>query len=379
MQKRILQVTTVANTLNAFLLPFAKAFKEQGWQVDAAASNIFKFEQVVAEHNHCFDINFCRNPLKLKQLYQSLKQVRLLLKEQKYDVVHVHTPIAAFLTRIASVGIKQTKIFYTAHGFHYIKSNPMWKNILFYLAEKLPGLLTCHLFVINTDDYAFAIKNHILPKDKVTYIHGIGVNHNSYKFSDADSNVIRNELAISNDSFVLLQVAELNDNKNHRIVINAIALFKDKYPDSDIYYIVVGEGPLISALKEQVEALHLSKEVKFIGQRNDISKLLSACDILTLSSKREGLPRCILEAMCVNKPIIASKIRGCTDLLSTGAGILVDVDNAYQWFQAIELLYSNQKLCEEMGLIGGQLIEEQYQQEKIIDTVIKVYQREFAL
>ena len=370
---KILQVSTIATTINSFLLPFAKKFKSQGWIVDAAASNIFQYESIVNEHDNCFDIDFCRNPFKLKQLYQSLKQIRTLLKEQQYDVVHVHTPIAAFLTRLAAVGLTKTKVFYTAHGFHYINTNPKWKNALFYLSEKLAGYKTDHLFVINQDDYQFAIEKKILPENKITLIHGIGVDLARYKIDEQARVDIRNQLQLSDDCFMLLQIAELNHNKNHTIVLQALALFKQMYSDSDIRYVVVGEGILKENLQQQANLLGLSNIVQFLGRRSDVPSLLSACDALSLSSKREGLPRCMLEAMCVKRPIIASKIRGCTDLLSSGAGVLVEYNNVEQWTKAIEQLYIYPEQRNKMGNIGYQLINNYYQQQKVVVTVLDVY------
>ena len=372
---KILQVTTVSVTLNAFLLSFAEAFKKQGWQVDAAASDISKYENILKLHDHCFDINFCRNPLKLKQLYQSLKQIRTLLKEQQYDVVHVHTPIAAFLTRLAAIGIKETNIFYTAHGFHYINTNPKWKNALFYLAEKLAGYKTDHLFVINQDDYKFAVEKKILPENKITLIHGIGVDLTRYQMNEQARVDIRKQLQLSDDCFMLLQIAELNNNKNHIIVLQALSLFKQMYSDADIRYVVVGEGVFKETLQQQANTLGLSNIVQFLGRRSDVPNLLSACDALSLSSKREGLPRCMLEAMCVKKPIVASKIRGCTDLLSSGGGVLVEYNNVEQWTKAIEKLYLHPEQRNEMGKIGYQVINNYYQQQKVVDAVLAVYKR----
>lgn len=376
---KILQVTTVATTLNAFLLPFAKAFKQQGWYVDAAASDIFEFDQVVAEHDRCFDIQFCRNPFKLKQLYQSLKHIRKILKKQQYDVVHVHTPIAAFLTRLAAVGIKKTKVFYTAHGFHYVNTNPVWKNILFFVVERCAGFRTDHLFVINQDDYFFAKNKNILPENAITFIYGIGVDYSDYKFDQQARKIIRSELNIPEDKFILLQIAELNENKNHQVVLHALAKFKKNHPESDFCYVIVGIGSKKETLEEQVCLLGLNENVLFLGHRNDISSLLSACDVLSLSSKREGLPRCMLEAMCIQKPIIASNVRGCTDLLKSGAGILVECNDSNQWMLAIEQLYFNPELRNDMGLVGYQLIEKEYQQQKVVDAVLDIYRKELLL
>ncbi|PSW32280.1 hypothetical protein CTM70_19485 [Photobacterium phosphoreum] len=191
---KILQVTTVATTLNAFLLPYAKAFKALGWQVDAAAESVNDFPGVIAAHDNVYNIDFCRNPLKAKRLLASVVQVRRLIKRNDYDVVHVHTPIAAFLTRLAAVGLTKTKVFYTAHGFHYINTNPKWKNALFYVAEKVAGYKTDHLFVINQDDYKFAVEKKILPENKITLIHGIGVDLTRYQMNEQARVDIRKQL-----------------------------------------------------------------------------------------------------------------------------------------------------------------------------------------
>lgn len=373
---KVLQVTTVATTLNAFLLPFAKAFKQQGWNVDAAASDILKFDDVIATHDKCYDIQFCRNPLKIRRLFQSLAKIRHLLKQQKYDVVHVHTPIAAFLTRLAAVGVKNTKIFYTAHGFHYVKTNPFWKNVIFLLLEKFAGLRTDHLFVINQDDLCFAQKAKIVPKESITFIRGIGVNPELYEFNKIKRQLIRDELNVLDSTFLALHVAELNDNKNHEVVLNALSKFVSAYPNADFRYVIVGEGSKLERLQQMAKVLGVNAHVIFLGYRNDISSLISACDTLILSSKREGLPRCMLEAMCAKKPIIASNIRGCSDLLCSGAGLLVEYNNIEQWHDAIYEMYSNPESRENMGLIGYSMILNEYQEEKVINAVLNVYKRE---
>ncbi|PSW36896.1 glycosyltransferase family 1 protein, partial [Photobacterium phosphoreum] len=171
------------------------------------------------------------------------------------------------------------------------------------------------------------------------------------------------------------EIAEFNNNKNHIIVLQALSLFKQMYSDADIRYVVVGEGVFKETLQQQANTLGLSNIVQFLGRRSDVPNLLSACDALSLSSKREGLPRCMLEAMCVKKPIVASKIRGCTDLLSSGGGVLVEHNNVEQWAKAIEKLYTHPEQRNEMGNIGYQLINDYYQQQKVVDAVLAVYQQ----
>lgn len=375
---KVLHVATVAATINAFLLPFAREFRDLGWQVDAAAEGIKQFPDVQNAHDKCYEIGFCRNPLKIRALIQSMIEIRNLLKRERYDIVHVHTPIASFLTRIASIGLGSSKLFYTAHGFHYVKSNPFWKNAVYYLAEKCAGQLTDHLFVINQDDYSFAVKRRILSKDKITFLPGIGVDPNEYYCSNSRRKLVREQIGVSDKVFLILQVAELNENKNHHIVIRALELFKESHPTSDFIYLVVGAGEKRLELENLAKAVGLSHQIMFLGQRDDVPDLLSACDVVTLSSLREGLPRCLLEAMSVGRPIIASNIRGCKDLLSSGAGVLVDPKNSQQWAKAIQNVYLSPNQAKAMADKGRELIINRYQEKKVVPLVVDVYLKEIT-
>ncbi|WP_045386353.1 glycosyltransferase family 4 protein [Vibrio rotiferianus] len=371
---KVLQVATVATTINAFLLPFAREFRDLGWQVDAAAEGIEQFPDVQNAHDKYYEIGFCRNPFKVRALIQSLIEIRNLLKRERYDVVHVHTPIASFLTRIASIGVGNTKLFYTAHGFHYVKGNPFWKNAIYYLAEKCAGLLTDHLFVINEEDYRFATEKHIA--SKVSKIDGIGVDMEYFTFSVEDRKVLRGELGIQDGEVMLLHVAELIPRKHHSVMFEALAKMKKTEALGNVKYVVVGSGPLLTELEQLSRQLKLNEHILFLGYRTDVKRLLSASDVLVLSSKQEGLPRCVMEAMSVGKPVIASNIRGNSDLLQSGAGILVELNDVEGWQIAIQELVNSESLRETMGKVGQDLICTRFEESKVIDQVKGVYMNE---
>ncbi|MCD9544487.1 glycosyltransferase [Photobacterium carnosum] len=370
---KILQVTTVATTLNAFLLPYATAFKALGWQVDAAAEGINDFPEVIAAHDNVYNIDFCRNPLKIKQLFSSVLQVRQLLKQNAYDVVHVHTPIAAFLTRLAAIGLSNTKVFYTAHGFHYINTNTKFKNFIFYLAEKIASFKTDHLFVINNEDYQFAVDKKIASRDQVTKIYGIGVDESLYQFN-ADARIQKRQQLDVDNEFVILQVAELNKNKNQQQVLHALAIVKQQQL-TPFKYILAGIGSEKKALEQLVKDLNLTEDVQFLGFRKDVQDLISATDVVCLSSQREGLPRCIMEAMCAERPIIASNIRGCNDLLSSGCGELIQYNDTEAWVAGFTTLIQNPELRLTMGRKGLQEIKKNYTEKDVVSSVIDIYQR----
>ncbi|HDY7456569.1 TPA: glycosyltransferase family 4 protein [Vibrio vulnificus] len=372
---KILQVSTVVNTLNAFLIPYAKSFSQEGWIVDAASRDCTTVKSVIVNHNECFNIDFSRNPFNLFAIFRSFYQIRRILFSGRYDVVHVHTPVAAFLVRLASVGLRETKIFYTAHGFHYVVGNPKWKNMIFYCLEKLAGYRTNHLFVINNDDFKFANESKIVPSCDISLINGIGVNISQYRNDENARKYYRKQFGINEKTFVISHVAELNRNKNHRVVIDALSLFKKNNPNSDFRYFVIGDGYMRKTLEKMVKELSLEKEVHFLGHRNDVNSILSSSDLLTLSSIREGLPRCILEAMCCSLPVIASNIRGCRDLLGSGAGVLVEHSNVEQWSQAIQMVYSQPYIRKRMSDVGHELVNELYEESVVVRSVLDIYKR----
>ncbi|MEZ9318645.1 glycosyltransferase family 4 protein [Vibrio lentus] len=369
---KILQVTTVSSTIQAFLLPFAKAFKSEGWIVDAAGRNINDYQDVVDEHRFSFHVEFSRDPFDLLNIFQSFRSVRKIINNNQYDIVHVHTPIAAFITRLSAIGLKNTKVYYTAHGFHYSEGNGFLKNLFFLFFEKIAGYFTEHLFVINTDDYNFSKKFKIVPEHKLTYIPGIGVDCEHFSFDISSRDYLRENLEIERDEVVFLHIAELNTNKNHSIILDALSIINDRTPDYNFKYLIVGHGVLHDDLVEKVKNLGLCHRVQFLGYRKDIRNLLSASDVLCLSSFREGLPRCILEAMSAKLPIIASDIRGCRDLLSKGGGVLVSPYEINGWLDAFQY-FSLRKNRTNAGDFGYSLVTEKYNIETVLSDVISVY------
>ncbi len=369
---KILQVATLSSTIRAFLLPFANEFKKEGWRVDAAGEGASTNKDVINSHTMCHDIDFVRNPKKIGKLFRCASKIRELVRREEYDIVHVHTPIAAFVTRLSIIGLG-AKVIYTAHGFHFIERNPSWKNFVFISLEKLAGLFTDHLIVMNNDDYKKAKKHKIVSSDCLTYSPGIGVSTNKYQYSENKRYELREELN-AEDRFLLLHVAELNSNKNHKVVLEALNSLKSKNKLGNLLYCIVGSGKNIDFLRDIVRTYALSEHVVFLGYRTDVVDLLSAADALCLSSYREGLPRCLLEAACVGLPVIASDIRGCRDLLNDGCGVLADPDSSLSWEKGIvEIKDTNSR--DSYGKLLNKKVTEFYTIDNVLSITKDVYKK----
>ena len=152
---KLLMATTVPTTLRDFLLPFARHFRARGFRVDALARGTSGFAEVVAACDRVWDVNWSRNPLDPRNLWTTPGQIRGLVTREGYDLVHVHTPVASFVTRYALRDLRRrgaVRVIYTAHGFHFYQGGPRLRGGVFRGLEQLAGRWTDYLVVINRED-----------------------------------------------------------------------------------------------------------------------------------------------------------------------------------------------------------------------------------
>lgn len=358
-------------------MPFASYFQSLGWTVDAAAAGIRCFDDCSKAFNKVWNIQWSRNPLDMANFFNAPREINRIVKKEDYDIVHVHTPIAAFITRLAlrkERKNKKLKVIYTAHGFHFIKGAPFYKNILFIVLEKLAGYWTDYLVVINKDDQQAALKYHIVKRANLLYMPGIGIDSKYYDpdiISEDNLKEVRNEIGLDKDDKYFLMVGEFNANKCQNEAI--MALYKLR--KSNIHLVFAGDGSTAATAKKLCDTLGISNKVHFLGYRNDIPTLIKGSLALLLTSRREGLPRCILEAMSLEIPIIATKIRGTKELLADGAGLLYQAGDIEGLKDAMEYIIDNPVDAHEMGRGGRKQIMEKFELSRIIRMHEELYFR----
>ena len=341
--KKILYVTTIATTVNAFLVPHIKHLIEKGYKVDVATNIDVHINQELLDLGvNVFQIPFQRNPLSKinKKAYNEIKKLQ---QEEKYDIVHAHTPVASFVTRYALRKEEKLKIIYTCHGFHFYKGSSPINWLLFYPLEKLAARWTDSLITINSEDFEIANRFKLRNNGEVSKIHGVGIEKEKYIIKDFDKSEYRKKLGLSDDEFVILVLAELNKNKNHIQLIKAMNLLKDKYPN--IKAVFAGKGLLEKQIKEDIDKYNLSNNVRLLGWRDDVKELLNCCDIVGLFSKREGLGKCLLEGMICGKSVIATNTRGPRELIVNNEnGFLIEINDYEKTANAIKKIYLDNNL-----------------------------------
>lgn len=368
---KILFVTTVSGTMN-FVVPHIKLLIAQGQQVDVAF-NIKGDINPELKKMGCkiYDLNFQRLPIK-QENYKAYNQIRKIIIENEYNIVHTHTPIASFITRFAVRNIPDLKVLYTAHGFHFLEGAPLKNWLIYYPIEKIAARWTDILITMNEEDYNISKKMKLRKNGSRYKTHGVGVDLNVFTPpSNIEKKKLREKYGYTDDEFILIYAAELNANKNQKLLIDMIAIVKNKIPN--VKLLLAGSGPFKKILEEKVKRLNLNNHVELLGNRNDIKILLKISDIAVASSQREGLPVNIMEAMGTGLPIVATNVRGHTDLVKDNVnGIIVDKKDPVEFSKAIQKLYKNQKLRKVYSQYSHKRID-QYSENNVLKELDNIY------
>lgn len=331
---KILYVTTISLTMNSFFKPHVEMLVRNGNQVDIACNYKDLALDSLYETLGCnyYQIDFSRSPLS-KDNIKAYGQLKSVVENGRYDIVHCHTPNAAVITRLVCRKFRKKnglKVFYTAHGFHFYKGAPKLNWLVYYPVEKYCSRFTDKLITINREDYELA--KHKFHAGQVHYVPGVGVDLSRFENVRVDRAAKRKEIGVPEDAFLLLSVGELNENKNHQVVIRALA----KLNDPNVHYAIAGTGDKREYLLELAKELGVEKQLHLLGYRKDIPELNYAADVFCFPSIREGLAVSVMEAMACGLPVICSAIRGNTDLITEDPDLLFAPTDVASCKKAIE-------------------------------------------
>lgn len=348
-------VATVPSMIGQFNMNNIDILMNLGYEVDVAADftdrsvwtdeKVYSFQEELKSLGiESFQLDFSRNALDLGRHIKSYKEVLDLIKEREYSFIHTHTPIASAIVRLAAKK-KHTKVIYTAHGFHFFAGAPLKNWLIFYPIEKFLSRWTDILITITREDYNRA-KKHFKAK-RVEYIPGVGVDIKKFTPNLEGRKKIRNELGVNDSRIVLLSVGELNDNKNHIAVVDAIK-------EMDLTYVIVGQGKNHDMLIKRAQELNV--DLRLMGYRRDVTDFYNAADVYVLPSIREGLNVSLMEAMATGLSVACGKIRGNVDLIEDKRYLfaplnVVEINNAISQAlnDKIKSGYNNQRKIEEFS------------------------------
>ena len=342
MTKKVLLTATVQSHICQFHKPLMKLLQENGYEVHVAArDNLAEKNGLAMEYaDKVYDIPFDRSPFSTKNI-KAYKELSKVLAENDYEIIHTNTPMGGMVTRLAANKYRKknsTKVFYTAHGFHFYDGAPKKNWLIYYPIEKSMSRFTDTLITITNEDYKLATEKFHC---NVVHMHGVGANSTKfYVMGDEEKAKLRDELGYSQDAPIILNVGELNANKNQKSVIRAMKKVVEKLPNAKL--LIAGNGPELENHKALISELGLENNIELLGYTTEIFKYMNICDVLVACSYREGLPLNLMEAMLCGKPIVASINRGHKELVENGKnGFLVPVEDSDAYAERIFAVLEN--------------------------------------
>jgi glycosyltransferase EpsD len=260
--------------------------------------------------------------------YFNLKKT---IKESKYEFIYCDTFMSGLIARLAVRKYKKVKIIYTSYGFPFYKGSPLRKWLIYYSIEKYLSKYTYKTITLNYEDYKIAKRK--FKNSKVYLLNGIDLidEKRSMELDENTKNQYYKEFNLNKDDYIFLNIGELNNNKNQIMQLAAMVRLKE-YKNAKL--LIAGKGPLEHHYEQIIQKCNLTNNVRLIGNRNDTKKLLQFCNCLISTSKIEGLPLNIIEAILEKKPVIATKVRGQIDLLPQEN--LVDLCNVDELCEKME-------------------------------------------
>lgn len=369
--KKVLFTATVDSHILHFHLPFLKYFKENGYEVHVATNGNEEIPYCDKKHY----ITFERSPLKTNNL-KAIKQLKKIIDEENFDLIHTHTPMGAVVTRLAARKARKngTRVIYTAHGFHFFKGASIKHWAIFYPVEKFLARYTDTLITINMEDYELAKSKFKKCKD-INYVPGVGIDPEKFdlKISDKEKKELRESLGLKDDDFVLIYTAELSKRKRQIWLINAVRDLLKR--NNKIHLLLPGKDSLNGACHNLVKEFGLEEQIHLLGYRKDVPKLLRISDIAVSSSSQEGLPVNIMEAMYTGIPIVASDCRGNRDLVKNNEnGFVCGLDDVESFVAGIETLANDKEIYKAQGLKSKEMIKD-YTLDKIMKDMKKIYNK----
>lgn len=359
--KKILFVASTTSHIINFHLPYLKKFKDLGWQVDVVANR----QEPIMHADNTYALNITKKILSRGNL-EAICELSRIIKKEEYDIISVHTTLAAVITRLAALKArnKKSKIVNTVHGFLFCKNQPFYKNAIYFTVEVMLAPLCNKILTMNREDFEIASK-YMKSKDGVYNIPGIGIELEKI-------NIKQCKVEKNTDCIVMIYIAEFSNRKNQEFIIRALKKAVHKWPKLQLIFL--GSGKTLEACKKLSNNLGVSEHIQFLGYVDNPYDYLRVSDIAVSSSISEGLPFNIMEAMNSGLPILASRVKGHTDLIEEGKnGYLFELDQEGEFLEKLDLLCESEEMRLQQGKVNKKKVQS-YKLEVVLPQVMKQYQ-----
>lgn len=339
--EKILYVASSFGHLASFHQPYLQWFARQGYQVHAAAGGTPCDLEGVSRY---IPLPFEKSMFSPKNL-AALWALYRLMRTEHYRMISLHTSLAAFFARLAvfPLGKRRPCVLNTVHGYLFDAKTGRSKRMLLLGAERLTAPVTDWLLTMNRQDADIA-RQYGLGKHQA-FTKGMGVDFTRFTSpKPGQREELRRKLGLKPSDLVLIYAAEFSKRKNQAMLIEAMRSLPEQ-----VVLLLPGRGDLREACRMQAGKAGLTDRVRFPGFVQDMENWYRASDICVSSSRIEGLPFNLMEAMACGLPVVASDIKGHQDLIQAGEnGLLYPFGDAGAFANAVRCMQDT-KVRQRMG------------------------------
>jgi len=359
---KIAQVATSDLSVRLLLLDQIKALESNGHQVTAVCAPGPWVETVRRAGVTVQTVPMMREISPIVDFNSTLSLARLF-RQNKFDVVHTHTPKAGLIGPVAGRLARTPHLVHTVHGLLFHDQMSRLHQTVYWLPEKITATFCDHLLSQSREDVERAVRSRLCGRKKIAYLgNGIDVAHFAPRDAHGDRGKKLREVGLRENDFVVGSVGRLVKEKGFMELFAAAETLNARSPQ--IKFVVIGprERDQKDALDPgYMDELQRRGVVRFVNWCDDMRPWYSAMDVFVLPSYREGIPRACMEAAAMMRPIVASDIRGCREVvLNDSTGLLVPPRDVPQLISAIERMHKDRTAAAEMGRRARQHIVENF-------------------
>lgn len=310
-----------------------------------------RIETVVIPQPHSFDV------LWLFRAYRLLKDRGIHVMHSHEFATNVYASVLSSLTGVPVVA--------TAHGKNYYGDK--WRRRAAYRFVARQSTMVA----VSADLKRFLMERIGIPASDIRVVHN-GIDLSRYVVREGNNDV-KAELGISAGQRVIGTVGNLFAVKGQTYLLKACKTVAGEFPT--FVLLIAGEGDQLDLLREEASVLGISGNVKFLGFRDDVPSLLQAMDVFVLPSLSEGLPLSVLEALALEKPIVATNVGGVPEIMEDGVtGYLVPPRNPDVLSEKIRLVLRNPDMAAELGRAGRKRVEKAFSLKQMIQEYQLLYE-----
>lgn len=375
---RVAHVTTVDLSLRYLLLNQLERIRDEGYEVFGISADGPDVATVEARGIPHFAVPMTRRFTPLADL-RALWALTRLMRRERFDVVHTHTPKAGLLGQLAARLSGVPVVVNTLHGFYFHEGTKPIPRRFYIWMERIAAKCSDVILSQNREDIATAAAEHIASPELLEWLgNGIDIaRFDRRRLSNESLDALRDEIGLEPGAPVVGFVGRLVEEKGILDLLEAARSVVGAIPNVQLLIIGPYDEEKPDALRPDVaERYGLAGRCRFLGMRHDMPELYALMDVLVLPSYREGFPRAPMEASAMGVPAVVTDIRGCREAVEPGVnGLLFPAGDADALSRALVELLSDEEGRARMGAAGRAMSEDRFDEQKVFRRVLDQYER----